>query len=210
MSVLVEAAHGFVSNPWVYDRVQDLLGYRRVKAWMAPLLRPTTGLAVLEVGAGTGNSARLLPKSAQYIWTDMDRDKLRGYRAKYPMGRGAMCDATQLCLRDKSVDYTLCIAVAHHLTDEQFQSLLREMARVTRQRIIFWDPIRKDGSRISRWLWSYDRGSYPRLPEFLTTSIANWFEIEHSKTYTIYHSYLLCAARPRPAAARAGLRGYVS
>jgi len=197
MPFLAAAAHRIVANPWAYDRVQNALGYERVKAWITPLLQPAAGLTVLEVGAGTGTSASLLPPSAHYLWSDMDQDKLRGYKSKYPLGRGVMCDATNLCLRDKSVDYTLCIAVAHHLAEDQLARLMSEMARVTRQRIVFWDPIKNDRSRISRWLWSYDRGSYPRLAETLQRSLAGKFEIEQAQIHTIYHSYLLCVAHPR-------------
>src|SRR5207248_3958899 len=74
--------HRAVARPAVYDVVQRLAGreavYRRLRAALAGL----RGMSILDVGAGTGALARVIPKSAHYIWLDSDVRKLGGFRAK--------------------------------------------------------------------------------------------------------------------------------
>jgi ubiquinone/menaquinone biosynthesis C-methylase UbiE len=45
--------------------------------------------------------------------------------------------ASQIGLKDKSVDIATCIAMSHHLTDAQLSSAVREFARVCRSKLIF-------------------------------------------------------------------------
>ena len=192
-------AHRIVSNPWVYDQIQRLLGYARLRQYLQPHLQQADGQTILEVGAGTGNSATMLPSDARYLWSDNDPRKLEGYRAKYPTGRGMLCDATRLPLHDQSVDYTLCVAVAHHISDEQLPRLVGELARVTRRKLILWDPVEYRASAVSRLLWHYDRGSYPRQSEALCRALEADFTLEQVEQPVIYHRYVLCVGLPRRA-----------
>jgi ubiquinone/menaquinone biosynthesis C-methylase UbiE len=194
---LTDLAHRIVSNPWAYDQAQRLLGYGRVQQLVRPHLQEMAGRTVLEVGAGTGNSVQMLPPRAAYIWSDNDPRKLAGYRQKYPAGGGMLCDATRLPLRDKCVDYALCVAVTHHLSDEHLPDLIAELARVTRLKLILWDPVEQRASRLSRLLWRYDRGSYPRQAQAVCGALEAGFSLEQVSYPVIYHHYILCVARPR-------------
>jgi len=190
-------AHRLVSNPWVYDQAQNILGYPQVRRLLQPHLQEAAGATVLEVGAGTGNSVMLLPTDVRYLWSDPL--KLEGYREKFPTGRGLLCDATCLPLQDKCVDYTLCVAVAHHLADEQLRRLFGELARVTRRKLILWDPVEHRASAVSRLLWHYDRGSYARQPQALCRVLEANFVLAQIEHPIIYHHYVLCVGLPRGA-----------
>lgn len=187
----------FVSNPWVYDWVQYLFGFKQSCRRLAPYLSQTDGQFVLDVGAGTGNFAQLLPPSTTYLWLDCDLQKLRGFKTKRLSTPTILSNAVKICLRDKSVDYALCIALAHHLPDTELTLVFDELVRVVRQKVIFLDPVKCQESIISNLLWKYDRGSYPRSIQTLCSVIEPWFEIEHMENYTIYHHYLLWIGKPR-------------
>jgi len=186
-----------VANPWVYDAVQNLLGHKKTCRILAPRFADATEASVLDVGAGTGNLAHLLPP-AIYFWLDNDLDKLRGFISKF---RGkyhaVLCDAAHLSIRSHSMDYVACIAMAHHLDEDAFSVLLAELARVCRGRLVFLDPTWYPTSRTGRLLWWLDRGAYPRTPEKLLSSIGQHFEIIETVRYSIWHHYLLCVAKPR-------------
>jgi SAM-dependent methyltransferase len=202
--VLTHLLHRAAAHPRVYDLIQAAFGYAQLVRLVEPRLAETADHLVADVGAGTGNAAKLLPPSARYVWLDLDPDKLRGYRAKNPAGRAALCDATRLCLGPASADYVLCMAVAHHLTDPQLDDLLREAARVARRGIFFWEPV-ADHSRLrSNLMWRYDRGSYPRTHTELAERLGRWFHSDRVEAHTIVHRYLWFAGRPlTPAPARA-------
>lgn len=152
---------------------------------------------VLDVGAGTGNYASILPPSVTYLWLDNDTQKLRSFKKKWPAGLATIGDATQIGLKDKSVDYVFCVDLSHHLSDLELPLLFAEIARISKQKFIFLDAVKYKKSVISNLLWKVDRGSYPRSDEMICSFIERWFELEQIEHYTIYHRYLLCVGRPK-------------
>jgi len=193
--MLTDLIHHIVSFPGVYDIVQKLAGRDQNYKWLAQYLAESSG-TVLDVGGGTGELARILSPTARYIWLDNDGNKLKGLRHKNKGARALLGNASQIGLKDNSVDVAVCVAVSHHLTDVQFGDTLRELARVCRFKLIFLDAIRHQGV-LSRLLWKYDRGSYPRSVEELRSHIERHFVIETEARNSIYHHYWLCAAIPR-------------
>jgi ubiquinone/menaquinone biosynthesis C-methylase UbiE len=190
-------AHKIVSNPKVYDWVQKAAGADTVGRFVAPHLTETAGHLLLDVGGGTGSSRALMPESTRYIWMDNDAQKLSGFRRKRPLDLGAMGAATQLSFRNKSVDYGLCMAVLHHLTDSQLGSMLDELARVLVRRLIVLDPLECTERLTSNMLWKYDRGSFPRTNNQIRAALERRFQLEHVAELTVYHRYILCVASPK-------------
>jgi ubiquinone/menaquinone biosynthesis C-methylase UbiE len=195
--VLRKVLQTISSDARVYDLVQRFMGCEHSLKRLAPYLVPFAGGVVLDVGAGTGNCARITPASSRYIWLDNDAEKLRGFRAKISTGLAMLGDATCIALRAKSVDVALCVAMSHHLSDLELAGLFRELARVCRTRLIFVDPVINPNSLVSDLLWRYDRGSYPRSVGQLCSSVEQHFELECREEYAIYHHYLLCVGRPK-------------
>jgi hypothetical protein len=109
------------------------------------------------------------------------------------------CDATRISLADKSVDYAICIGVAHHLDDASLPLALREMARVVRGHLIFLDPVRQRQWSLARLLWALDDGRHPRDESVLLEAISAEFVCTHVESYRIHHRYLMCIAAPRSA-----------
>jgi SAM-dependent methyltransferase len=195
--MLQRVLHRIVAVPFVYNLVQRLAGREEGHRRMRPFLKQTGGGTVLEVGAGTGDWAQVLPPTARYIWFDNDPQKLAGFRARGTRALALLGDAARMCLKDKSVNWALCVAVSHHLTDDEFRQFLRSLARVSREGLIFLDGLRTDDAWISRLLWKYDRGANPRKLEALKPFIEEFFEIEREEQFAVYHRYWVCQARPR-------------
>src|SRR5439155_24151670 len=99
-------------------------------------------------------------------------------------------DATNLPLRDRSVDWAICVSVSHHLDDHGFGLMLDELRRVTRDRVVFLDAVASPAVR-SRLLWRYDRGRHPRPVEVLRRELSSRFEIVSAEEFTTLHRYLL-------------------
>jgi ubiquinone/menaquinone biosynthesis C-methylase UbiE len=196
MRILRKALESIVAHPRVYDGVQALFGAHEVRRHVAPYLRETEHKSVLDVGAGTGLYRALVPDTAQYIWQDIDPKKLAGFRRRHSASSTLLGDAANLPLPDDSVDATLCAALSHHLSDEELPRVLHEIARVTRERLVFMDAITRADSLLDRLLWSIDRGSYPRSAAALLAALQQAFVVDSVERFRVYHEYIVCTARP--------------
>jgi ubiquinone/menaquinone biosynthesis C-methylase UbiE len=183
-------------NPLLYDAVQMLSGRRIAHRRLGEALAPAGGETVLDVGAGTGSLARVLPSDARYWALDNDPVKLRRLSAKVPDARCLECSAMDIELPEKAVGWTVCVAVAHHLNDEELPAMFAELARVTRRRLVFLDPLSSSRPGIASLLWRYDRGSHPRSAETLLSELARCFEIDRVERFRVLHEYVVCGGRP--------------
>jgi SAM-dependent methyltransferase len=194
--VITRVAHRGASHPAVYDAIQRTVGTPRTRELLRQHLAGADGKTVLDVGAGTGRFRDALPVGAKYVWLDNDAQKLAGFKAKRPEDETILADATAIPLGDKSVDYALCVAVAHHLPADAFPRLVSELARVVRERVLFVDALGEQAA-IVKLLWGFDRGTYPRSADELLSALGEAFEVDEVERYAKLHRYLFCAARPR-------------
>jgi SAM-dependent methyltransferase len=183
-------------NALLYDLIQYAVGANIVRRHLRPELRQVGEGIVLDIGAGTGLYASCVPDSARYVWCDNDPEKLRGFQARRKSRPALLGDATNLPFIDKSVDWTLCVNMSHHLSDPELSLLLAEMQRVTRRAIVLHDPV-DDLRWMSRILWKYDRGSHPRTARTLLTALASRFTVHTVQEYARFHRYVLIVAAPR-------------
>jgi ubiquinone/menaquinone biosynthesis C-methylase UbiE len=197
MRRLAGLVDSIASQPWAFDWAQHLLGLQQQRQKLAPLLAHTDGQIVLDIGAGTGNYAPLLPDSAKHIGLDIDPRKLEAFLTKGPARVGLVGDATSICLGDKSVDCALCIALSHHLSDSQLPLMFRELARVVRHRLVFMDAVMDRNSTLGQFLWKCDRGRHLRSVETLRAALGLWFELQEVGEFTVFHRYLMCLGKPR-------------
>lgn len=112
-------------NPFA-DAGWDVLRQRFIE-----FVQPRRGLAVLDVGCGTGESRRLyIAHAARYVGIDLASQALDIARRKFPSDTWSCCDARQLPFEDASFDVVAFSSVLHHIPD--FPTALREALRVLR------------------------------------------------------------------------------
>jgi ubiquinone/menaquinone biosynthesis C-methylase UbiE len=185
--------------PALYDFAQALAGGRQLSTMLSRELSPLgpDGLA-LDVGGGTGMYRSLLPPSWHYSCLDLDPQKLEGFRRKYPDDQAIEASACNIPCPDGSFDVGLMVAVSHHLTDSEFDKALAETTRVLKPTgmFLFVDAVWQPANLRGRFLWSLDRGSFPKTASDLKTMVAKHFFLEHEESWKVHHEYLLLRARP--------------
>ena len=186
-----------LGNAALYDAVQRAAGLEGLRRRLAPILGRLGPGTLLDVGAGTGAFYPLIPPHVTYVPLDTDTRKLERLREKHKGVNSVVGSATALPFNDASFDYTLCTNVSHHLSDPDFHLLVAELARVTRQQLVFVDPLRVN-RLASRILWSIDRGSYPRPYEELVAKLTSRFAGQQAETLTLLHKYVLFVGTPIP------------
>ena len=115
---------------------------------------------LLDVGTGLGDipcRARTLAKKHGVELTTIGLDSaLELTRASRKSVSLAVCgDALRLPFPDQSVDVVMCSQVLHHFTDADAVTLLREMNRVARVRVVVSDLRRSWIAAAGLWLVSF-------------------------------------------------------
>jgi ubiquinone/menaquinone biosynthesis C-methylase UbiE len=200
--MLLRLLHLLASNGWIYDRIQIASGARRVYRKLAVRLASTPpGALVLDIGGGTGGLRSIWRAPCRYVCLDLELPKLRALRAKFPASLPLLADAGRIPLPASSADALVCTAVAHHLTPDLLEGVLQECARVLRPggQFIFLDALHRPDRRISRFLWSLDRGAGPYGADDLRRILSRHFEIAAEEQFTIFHHYFLAVLRKPPA-----------
>ena len=197
VNLLRRTAAALVSRPVVYDVVQVLAGSRKCYGRLKRQLPGTAGKRVLDVGGGTGRALDVLEANARYTCLDMDRQKLVRLREKYPGAEVVVGDAAAMPTSSGGFELALCVFVAHHLQDSVLRGALGELSRVCRGSTLIMEPLWVPSRAISRLLWRYDQGAYPRTRAALLEEVERYFEIEHVDEWTVFHRYILLRCRPR-------------
>ena len=197
-SGLISRIHyGLLGNPRVYDFQQAHFGAKPVVDVLLRELAEVRNATVLDIGAGTGVVAGLLPDAtARYVWIDNDEQKLRGLISRDVNCVAALCDAGRLPLLPSTVDVALMVEVSHHIPDDALQSCITEAARVTRGTFLFIDAVR--GPRLrSKLMWQLDLGRHPRSEPEILDALGEGFSVERLERFRgVNHDHLLCVCAP--------------
>jgi SAM-dependent methyltransferase len=196
-SALARLRYAVLGNPRLYDFHQKHGGGRPIAAQVGDALDGVGDATLLDVGAGTGMVASLVPAETRYVWLDNDMLKLRGFIAKSIDGFAVLGDAARLPFGDRTADWTVMVEVSHHLPNGALRACLDEVARVTRDRFVFVDALR--GNRLrSKLLWQFDLGRYPRSERELVDALEVSFDVQEVERFRVNHDHILCVCRPRP------------
>lgn len=155
----------------VYDTPITAVDSARSPIAMFLLQHSAPGDVMLETGCGSASiSAELSIAGRQVELADfsqpiLDRAARLFAASKLPLPHARLADLTQpLPWPDRSVDITWSSGVLEHWTDEELVSIVREMVRVSRKRVVSLVPFA--GSVFYRWgkhvaestgTWSYGR-----------------------------------------------------
>jgi len=131
---------------------------------LLPEMQPHATL--LDVGSGVGDiaaRARVLARSRDIdlslITIDMAETLAVASRAR--AGTAVCGDATALPFADRSVDIVMCSQTLHHFDDARAASVLKELDRVARVRVIIADLRRSWLAAAGLWLASFPLGFHP-------------------------------------------------
>jgi cyclopropane fatty-acyl-phospholipid synthase-like methyltransferase len=171
MAQITTGLRSVLSAPWAYDFFLTLLGAHRGRRLLADdHLRARPGDHILDIGCGTGEMLRFLPRGVHYIGFDLSQRYVDAARAQHgDLGRFECSDVSDF--DDASVpqaDLVMAIGILHHLDDAQSDTLIRTAYNKLRPggRLVTFDGTFVEGqSAMARALVARDRGQNIRSPE---------------------------------------------
>lgn len=135
---------------------------------------------MLDIGCGTGDIVKTLPRGLEYIGIDPNERYITAARRRFgSIARFAVaCVSPDMADGSGPYDLVTAIGVLHHLTDADADALFAFASRVLRPggRVVTCDGAFVTGqSAIARWLLRCDRGCHIRAPDAYRKFAAHHF-----------------------------------
>lgn len=148
---------GILENPLISKIQRAILDGGRVRG-LKNGLKPLEYDQVLDIGCGLGECSAV--NKGRYIGIDNSFPRI-AYAAKhYPKHIFFVGDAISIPVLDKAFDLALLIDTSHHLTDDQFKTVLLGLQRISRRYIVVSDPVIYPGQNfLSKFFYKLDRGA---------------------------------------------------
>jgi len=174
------------------------------KRWLRAALDAQRPARVLDVCCGVGDFAGVV--EADYQGIDLNPRFIALAQRRYasaPNKQFRIEDATRMRYAAGAFDVSLFINAMHHFPEELVRGILREVARVTRHRVIVLDMEPMRGHWLQRYVMACDRGDYARPIAAQQRLLEEYMTIEASEVYSvglIVQTLFICRPRPRPTA----------
>ncbi|HKP98395.1 MAG TPA: class I SAM-dependent methyltransferase [Fibrobacteria bacterium] len=179
MSQVTHGLRKVLAVPGLYDFFLKLAGVPAARIrWIEEFLRPFPGARVLDIGCGTAELLRHLPRDLDYTGFDMSEPYLRAARRRHgDRGRFIRSKVRDFPARTASAgsgedagafDIAVAFGVLHHLGDEEGRQVFRSARALLKPegRLVTIDPAFLPGqSCLARCVASLDRGQNVRTPE---------------------------------------------
>jgi SAM-dependent methyltransferase len=178
----------------LWNVIQDVLGCPDFKRELYRSVLTAPG-RLLDFGCATGHIAEAFLEF-DYYGIDIDPGAIKAAKEKFKTHPSAKFLAADICSRPYPSDYfdeILFAGTAHHLTDESFVTILRELHYCLKpgKTIHLLDPVlRQKDKWQARFIRRLDRGRYSRDLDGLMALIGTiqLFEVEEPTFHTPYGS----------------------
>ena len=169
-----------LSNPRIFNLVQMFFIPKEVnQMYVNKYVQPRDGDKILDIGCGSADILDYLP-NVQYLGFDMNPQYIRYASQKYGTRGKFFCEmVTADVIEDiEQFDIILAKNILHHLDNTESNNLCELAYKVLKPegRLITYDPCYVPGlSRLSKFIYSLDRGKFIRFSQEYSNIVTNVF-----------------------------------
>lgn len=199
--MLTKLIHRLLSIPLIFDLQEFICNeYDSVRKEFIEYLSKD-GLKVLDIGCGTGISAKNIVDMERQSYTGIElMPEYAALAAKRnPKGRVLVMDATKMTFPARSFDVEFFLGVWHHMDDQVVQNSLKNAKRVLRPGgvVLVAEPLFTPGHWYSTMMLKRDRGDYIRSRDSYLALTKGWRVVRERTFQFPPHRYLSLVLRPR-------------
>lgn len=171
MSQITHGMRAVFSHPRVYDGFQRVMGATRLRQELVrDFIRPQPGMRLLDIGCGTAEILRLLPRDVIYCGFDISPIYIEAARASFGPRGSFHCGSFDQhhAISLPKFDLVIALGVLHHLNDDEAREVfvLARTALNPSGRVLTIDPcFEPHQNPIARYLISRDRGQNVRMAD---------------------------------------------
>lgn len=168
MSQITSGIRAILSQPVIYDTLQNIMGARQIRRELVDtFVGPASVSRILDVGCGTAEILPYLPASVEYWGYDISHEYIEAARSRFGMRGNFHCGQLDRAALNElpKFDVVLLIGVLHHLDDDVAENLFALAREATSEggRVITIDPCLSPGQNpVARFLIKRDRGQNVR------------------------------------------------
>lgn len=141
---------------------------------------------VADICSGTGDFAGLVAKDVKYIGFDLNQDFVNFARKRYYGDRNKQfikADVLSKKFGNKTkYDAVMLISTIHHFSDDELETLLRTVKRITKRVVIIADIIPDPSSPIQKLFAKLDRGKHVRPGNEKIKLLNKYFKVIKTQT----------------------------
>ena len=173
-NLIVKTGHHFLKNDFLYDLYQNIVGGVAYRNRIAENLTKSGKPVFLDLGCGTANVCRVIPKNVKYFGVDNSRIYLNRAKNNFPEHSFTLSDVGQFeWNRNVAIDGAMIatgLGLLHHLDDDKATNFLTGCRSILNKNSLLFtvDPvIIAETGKIAKWFAENDRGQYIREPKEL-------------------------------------------
>jgi ubiquinone/menaquinone biosynthesis C-methylase UbiE len=142
------------------------------------------GEKVLEVGCGTGIFSHLF--GDDYVGVDFFPGFIEKAKDRNPEVKFKVMDAMNMDFSEVEFDKVLLFNFLHHMSDEQFDKVMKECLRIGKK-VFIMEPVEQPYNPVAWFLYWMDRGAYIRKFKLLKGKLNNVGKVSR---YHMFRSFI--------------------
>ncbi len=180
--------------PWIFIKLRAILqsDFKIEKSIIQEHIPKNAN--VLDFGCGTGQYSGLFEDN-KYVGVDVHGPHLNYAKKQFSKKTFITFSENFIVPQESNLfDWITCFAVVHHVPPEGIKVFREEILRLLKRhgRILIVDPVPVPNQKSlwSKFLLSFDRGRFPRIPEKVIEVFGKTVKVEENRTVKI-GSYLM-------------------
>lgn len=176
-----------LNNPYIFNNIRNLIAgnQNNTKLFVKNYLDNYKCKSVIDICSGTGDFASIINKNINYLGMDMNKNFINYSKKMHKTNRNKVFKKANVLNKsyfaNKEFDATLLISTMHHFSDEELNTLLPIVNKITKKIVVIADIIPNPPNLIQKIFVKLDQGKHIRSEKDKIRILKKYFKIIEAK-----------------------------